>query len=658
MHFIIFFITALSVIVWPAQGHARIEKNSLDAPHYVKDIAYGEILFDYYQQRYFSSITRTLVAQKHGTLDTHKDHAELLLGSLYISYGLIDEAESIFNRLIDRTTAKKSRDQAWFYLAALHYKRGNYDRTKNILNHKLKNLSKNLENERRILNAILLMRENQFDKAVKELSSISRTSRLNTYAKYNMAIAFASLGKGSRSIKLFDSILNLPKEDAEISALKDKAALALGIDFIRQNKYDSAILTLTDIRLDSPFANPALFALGWAHLSKEDYQKALTPWTELKKRDSVDRSVQEIYLHIPFIYEQLNALQTALEGYIEAKALFNSEQTRIKKAIEIVNGNTWIDNLSPPLNYSIDPMATLPHFEPAISLDSYYLYPFFASHQFNEGYRNYRELQRLSLLIRRWQQDMPVFKNMLKLNQQRLAELTPRAKEIIKQSIAQRDELNLNLVKLKSVQQAALSGNNIAATASLVELEKKYRLDEVEFLLDKHSDSTFFKKERAQLIFLRGIWHWDISENAGERYWNIKKQNDEIQKQREVLDKQIKNLMLAYDTAEKRFIGFEDRFSILNRSMASMLTRIEINLEEHQSYLQRIASEILQENINDLEQLKSETQLSIAHLQDASYVTERRRNGLLPGTSTNSETAPESITPKRRTILNIKSWWD
>ncbi|MBV1880846.1 MAG: tetratricopeptide repeat protein [Pseudomonadales bacterium] len=650
-------ITAM-LVSWSGSSHSAKVKDPLNVPHYVKDIAYGEILYDYYQQRYFSSITRTLVAQEHGTLTKHKDHAELLLGSLYVSYGLIDEAESIFNRLIDRTTEKESRDQAWFYLAALHYQRGNYDRTNHILNQQLKNLSRNLENERKILNAILLMRDKNFSQAVKELSAIPRTSRLNIYAKYNMAVAFASLGKGVKSTKLFDAILELPREDVEISALKDKSALALGINFLRQDKFDSAILTLNDIRLDSPFANPALFALGWAHLSKENYEKALTPWSELKQRDSIDRSVQEVYLHIPFVYEQLGALKTALDGYIEAKSIFNSEQIRIKKAIEVVNTDTWVDGLSPPLDYSIDPMSNLPNFKPEKKLASYYLYQFFASHRFNESYRNYRELQRLSLLIQRWQQNMPVFTDMLQLNQNRLAALTPHAKEVINQSIQSRLELTQNLNKLSPIQHAALSGNNIAATASLNELETKYRLDDVAALLQKHKDSTFFEKEKVQLNFLRGIWRWDISENSGERYWNIQKQTNAIQQQRQTLDERIKNLTLAHDNAEKRFAGFKGRFMVLNESLDSTLARVQLSLHKHQSYMQSIASEILEEQIDELEQLKSETLLSIAHLHDISYVIERRKKGLLPEEGTDLPTSSEPVMPKRRTILNIKSWWN
>jgi len=650
-------VIGLAIASVSLSSHARV-KNPLDVPHYVKDIAYGEILYDYYQQRYFSSITKTLVAQEKGALDSHKDHAELLLGSLYVSYGLINEAESIFRRLLERTTKKETKDQAWFYLAALHYKRGNYDRSRDILNNELTKLSDELESERRILNAILLMKEKDYKKAVKELSAIPRQSRLNTYAKYNMAVAFASLGKGSRSTKLFDAILNKPKDDGEVAALKDKSALALGIDFLRQENYENAILIMSGIRLDSPFANPALLGLGWAHLSKGDYVAALTPWTELKTRDTVDRSVQEIYFHIPYVYEQLGAVHNALEGYLEAQELYKSEKLRIKQAIDIVNSITWVDTLSPPLDYSIDPLDALPDFKPPKSLDAYYLYQFFASHKFNESYRNYRELQRLSILIRRWQDNMPIFEGMLNLNKARLAELTPRTNETLALAKAKRNQFEEQLLVLRPIQLSALAGDNPAATASLGELEIKYRLDGVESLFEIHKESTFFGRQKKKLAFYKGVWLWNVSENAGQRYWNIEKQDIEINKQQVILNNKIEQLSLAHDIADKRFNGFEERFTAIYQSLDEMLVRIDNSLIRHQSYMQSIASEILQADITYLEGLEDQTLLALAHAEYTSFVADRKERGLLTKEDEAILNETKVEPPKRRSFLNIKSWWD
>ena len=53
----------------------------------VQDLAYGEVLFHFFQDDYFSALTRLLAAQARGELTHHATEAELLLGGLYLSYG-------------------------------------------------------------------------------------------------------------------------------------------------------------------------------------------------------------------------------------------------------------------------------------------------------------------------------------------------------------------------------------------------------------------------------------------------------------------------------------------------------------------------------------------------------------------------------------------
>ncbi len=58
----------------------------------VKDLSYGDALFEFYRGDYFASATKLLVAQQQDTLEHHADAAELLLGGLYLSYGQQDAA--------------------------------------------------------------------------------------------------------------------------------------------------------------------------------------------------------------------------------------------------------------------------------------------------------------------------------------------------------------------------------------------------------------------------------------------------------------------------------------------------------------------------------------------------------------------------------------
>ena len=80
-------------------------------PSTVQDLQYGEVLYHYYQQDYFTAITHLMAAQQQQRLEHHLDESELLLGGLQLSYGMLDQAERRFERLLDENTDKALRDR-------------------------------------------------------------------------------------------------------------------------------------------------------------------------------------------------------------------------------------------------------------------------------------------------------------------------------------------------------------------------------------------------------------------------------------------------------------------------------------------------------------------------------------------------------------------
>jgi hypothetical protein len=85
-------------------------------PRPVQDLAYGEGLFLYFKDDYFSSITRLLAAQTRNELPHDADDAELLLGGLHLSYGQQDVPPPS-SRRCSMSESARVRDRAWFYPA-------------------------------------------------------------------------------------------------------------------------------------------------------------------------------------------------------------------------------------------------------------------------------------------------------------------------------------------------------------------------------------------------------------------------------------------------------------------------------------------------------------------------------------------------------------
>ena len=108
------------------------------APQVIHDLRYGETLYHFYQENYFSAITRLTVAEKQHPIQDQGAEPELLLGSLYLSYGMHREAGEIFSRLLKSNVPQYTQDKAWYYLARLRYLGGHFSAAREALQ-KIKN---------------------------------------------------------------------------------------------------------------------------------------------------------------------------------------------------------------------------------------------------------------------------------------------------------------------------------------------------------------------------------------------------------------------------------------------------------------------------------------------------------------------------------------
>ena len=64
-----------------------------DEPSELRDLYYGEALYQLYQGKYFTSIVRLLTARQQGHMQAYEEEPDLLLGGLYLAYGMPDQAE-------------------------------------------------------------------------------------------------------------------------------------------------------------------------------------------------------------------------------------------------------------------------------------------------------------------------------------------------------------------------------------------------------------------------------------------------------------------------------------------------------------------------------------------------------------------------------------
>jgi len=579
----------------------------------VQDPHYGEGLFDFFQQKYFSAITDLTVAQHFHRLKHHEQDGELLLGGLYLSYGLHREAGEIFGRLIEQGARPDVRDRAWFYLGKIRYQRGYTDEALEAVARIQGRLPGDLEPERQVLHAYLLMAKEQYADAVKVLQELKTNSDWAAYGRYNLGVALIKAGKKTEGVALLEEIGKDKAKTEEMKALRDKANVALGFAAIQDNAPWQAQRYLEQVRLRGLMSNKALLGMGWAHSEAEDYRQALAVWLELRHRDTADSATQESLLAVPYAYGKLAAHRQALDNYEYAVAAYNREITRLDDAIVEIRSGKLVDQLLQEDQkgeagwlWRLEKLPDTP--------ESHFLLYVLASHDFQEALKNYRDLRFLSNNLSEWEQNMAIYKDMITTRRQRFATLLPKVKsEQQARSIArfetQRDQFASEIRRIEETGDAR-------ALASVQEQDWLSRLARIERNLGRLGVSPEATAIREKYRVLRGIVDFDMSATFVPRLWESQRAMKELDEALAEAKRRNAALTEAYARAPKGFTEFEQRAAELRKRIVVLRQRVAEVSKAQETHLANLAIDVLKQQQERLYAYITQAKFAVAQIYD------------------------------------------
>ncbi len=187
-------------------GAAAVAKDS--PRREVRDLHYGDVLFQFFQDDYFDAVVRLEAARDFGRLPNHAAEAELLAGGMYLSLGLYSEADRIFNRLLAGSLDRSVADRAFFYLARIGYQRGHYEQAARNLARIQGPLPGELEPERRLLESNVLMALGRYADAAAALKVWDDESSWAAFARFNLGVALVRSGDSAQGRMLLESVGN------------------------------------------------------------------------------------------------------------------------------------------------------------------------------------------------------------------------------------------------------------------------------------------------------------------------------------------------------------------------------------------------------------------------------------------------------------------
>jgi hypothetical protein len=610
-------LTLAAAVGWSVFGGVAAEARDESGGTVVQDLAYGEVLFHFFQDDYFTALTRLLAAQTRNEIPHHAAESELILGGMYLSYGQHRLAGEIFERVLQQAVEPGLHDRAWFFLAKIWYQRGYLAESEAALARIGGELPDQLEPERRMLHAQVLMDQGRFAEALTALETWKRPSDAWIgYAKYNVGVSLVRLGEIEQGARVLDEVGRLDPENPKLDALRDKANLALGYAWLQAARPIEAKPSLQRVRLNGPFSNKALLGVGWSDAESADYRAALAPWLALRDRSLLDSAVQESLLAVPYAFAQLGADKQAADHYVDAIEAFNGEIERLTRSIEAIrNGELVTELLGRHADATNDSSGWYWRLDRVPdSIESRYLYELLASHQFQEGLKNYRDLLQLNRNLEHWVDSLGAFDDILDTRQRAYDQRLPNidgnlARVDLDAMAARRVELESQLLAIERSEDAVALGTP-------TEQETWRKLAAMEAKLALLGEDPAAEELRAKQRFLKGLLLWDLRRDYKARLWAEKKSLNELDRQLREAQRRHHEVASARDDWPEKFAGLTARIDDLRPRVLGIQTAARTALSRQQLFLQDIAVAELEAQRDRLNAYMVQARFALASIYD------------------------------------------
>ncbi len=424
----------------------------------LRDLYFGEILYYAYQDLPFDALARLdIELSQYYELDEseidpfnmHVGQAEFSVGDMELQYRMTQRAGKAIQAVLGEGIDLATRNQAALQLARVFYKKNDPQSTLYALDlireepdksrYEAKYSLDVLRGEEpetfkidvAYLRALASIDAGKFSDAVTLLKTLKEEKKLKGYVLYNLGIALLQSGNEKEALQVFDELGRLQTDDNGLLALKDKTNLKLAYLYLDRGNTKQAKKYFERVRLDGPFSNRALLGAGWVAVAEGRYDRALVPLSILHKRAATNDSVQEALMAVPYAYGKLGAHGNAANLYNHAMDIFAEEIDSLDSSIKSIRKGKFLAALineksNKDKNWVVN-LRELPD-----SPETRYILELMASHDFQESYKNYKDLAELRHHIDKWLDDLRVFEEMIEIRRAYQEPLLPVVEEKFK----------------------------------------------------------------------------------------------------------------------------------------------------------------------------------------------------------------------------------
>ena len=590
--------------------------------HEVDELAHGVALYNFYQGKYFSSITDVLVAKKTQTIIDENKKAELLMGRSYLSYGMRDDAHEIFENIIinsrkDAQIPYSVLHQVLFHIGKDYYINGFDEKAMQVLlsigdNYRL-TLKPEYESERLNILAEIYMHDYQFTDVMQALELFPKESIWKRYTEFNLGINLIKNDRPDEGVSFLKGIAELQSSVKELDMLHDQANLALAVNYSKSGQSDLATKYFENIKLGNIQSSSALLGLGWVQYQSLSYRYAISTWLELTRRSKSDSYVQEALMLIPSVLEKRGEKFRALTEYNFAASTYMQQLKNVEKVKLLIKQGEVTRVLKSSANKEglLDSDDMTKTMGPDLSE---YLSEMIVSKDFGQAVNGYRDLTVLRNTLSQRLQTIPSLKLVLdeKINTYN------SSLSNIKNSRIFDDAKKLQGRRSEFIRQLEESLASNSKSFLLNKQEKKLfsilnRVKAGLARMDSNSSDIIDSKYR----FLSGLMEWNISTDYAPRLWAVKTSIAELDNALQGVQRTIQSITSTFEAAPASHLRFRGKIKGKKERINSLLLRIDQLLSVQEQKIQIMAETAINQYRDTLKQYHDRALFAHARLYDS-----------------------------------------
>lgn len=413
------------------------------------ELDYGLVLYEFFQQRYFSALVENAYANANENPISRGDKGEILKGGLMLSYGMADDSKKVFDALLDKKTPEAVRNRAWYYLAKFYYNKSDYANAATALSRITGAVPDELNFDYYYLLTLVSSRTSGSITDLKSLDKSLKETPQYPYLLFNISIGLLKQGELVSAVKNLEEVAAYEGLVEEYLVLSDRAKLGLAQLAMQKGLFAEAWGYLTRIRTTGLYSNRALLHYAWAAIKIKQFPDAIAALKLLDERSIASPEVQEAKVLLAHLYEQEGSPRKALKANLLSIKDFKAGVDMVNEARRIIDKKDvpeeFITNMEAIMDdsdwHSATPTVDYKNLTP-------FLIDLMASNPFNETLKELADLYNLRENLNYWllqaDQHLIIMKNATKKAfDEKSKQLVGESASLNQRFSDQKQELNL-----------------------------------------------------------------------------------------------------------------------------------------------------------------------------------------------------------------------